>query len=31
MNDFKKLESQNYYQYIWAIDELIQSGKYKNW
>lgn len=31
MNEFKKLENQNYYQYIWAIDGLIQSGKYKNW
>lgn len=31
MNDFKKLENENYHQYIWRIDELIQSGKYKNW
>lgn len=31
MNEFKKLENQNYYQYIWAMDELVQSGKYKNW
>lgn len=31
MDDFKKLEGQNYHQYIWAMDELIQSGKYKNW
>lgn len=31
MNDFKKLENQNYHQYIWAIDELVQSGKYNNW
>lgn len=30
-NEFKKLESQNFQQYIWAMDELIQSGKYKNW
>ena len=27
----KKLENQNFYQYIWAMDELVQSGKYKNW
>lgn len=31
MNEFKKLESQNFYQYIWAMDELVQSGRYKNW
>lgn len=31
MNDFKKLEDQNYHQYIWAMDELVQSGKYSNW
>lgn len=31
MNEFKKLESQNYHQYVWAMDELVQSGKYKNW
>ena len=31
MNDFKKLDSENFHQYIWRIDELIQSGKYKNW
>lgn len=31
MNDFKKIESQNYHQYIWAMDELVQSGKYSNW
>ena len=31
MNEFKKLENQNYHQYIWAMDELVQSGKYKNW
>lgn len=30
-NDFKKLETENFHQYIWRIDELIQSGKYKNW
>lgn len=31
MNDFKKLENENYHQYIWRMDELVQSGKYKNW
>lgn len=31
MNEFKRLENENYHQYIWRIDELIQSGKYKNW
>ena len=31
MDEFKKLETQNFHQYIWAMDELVQSGKYKNW
>lgn len=32
MNDeFKKLDNENYHQYIWRIDGLVQSGKYKNW
>ena len=31
MDEFKKLDSQNYHQYIWAMDGLVQSGKYKNW
>ena len=31
MDEFKKLDSQNFHQYIWAMDELVQSGKYKNW
>lgn len=31
MNEFQKLESENYYQYIWRIDGLVQSGKYNNW
>lgn len=31
MNDFKKLENENYHQYIWRMDELVQSGKYANW
>lgn len=29
--DFVKKESENFYQYIWRIDNLIQSGKYENW
>ena len=31
MNSFKQLENENFHQYIWRMDELIQSGKYKNW
>lgn len=31
MDEFKKLESENFHQYIWRMDELVQSGKYKNW
>lgn len=31
MNELKKLENENYHQYIWRIDGLVQSGKYKNW
>lgn len=31
MNDFKKLENENFHQYIWRMDELVQSGQYKNW
>lgn len=31
MNDFKKLENENYHQYIWRMDGLVQSGKYTNW
>ena len=31
MNEFKKLENENFHQYIWRMDELVQSGKYKNW
>lgn len=31
MDEFKKLDGENYHQYIWRIDELVQSGKYKNW
>ena len=29
--DFKRRDNENYYQYIWRLDNLIQSGKYKNW
>lgn len=31
MEDFKKLENENFHQYIWRMDELIRTGKYKNW
>lgn len=31
MDKFKKLENENFHQYIWRMDELVQSGKYKNW
>lgn len=31
MNEFKKLINENFHQYIWRMDELVQSGKYKNW
>lgn len=31
MEEFKKLETENYHQYIWRMDGLVQSGKYKNW
>lgn len=31
MGEFKKLENENFHQYIWRMDELVQSGKYKNW
>ena len=31
MNEFKKMENENFHQYIWRMDELVQSGKYKNW
>ena len=31
MNEFKKLENENFHQYIWRLDGLVQSGKYKNW
>ncbi len=31
MSDFKKMENENFHKYIWRIDELVQSGKYKNW
>ena len=31
MNEFKKLENENFHKYVWRMDELVQSGKYKNW
>ena len=31
MNELKKMENENFHQYIWRMDELVQSGKYKNW
>lgn len=31
ISDFTKLENENYHSYIWRLDQLIQSGKYKNW
>lgn len=31
MEEFKKLDNENYHQYIWRMDGLVQSGKYKNW
>lgn len=31
MSDFKRLENENFHKYIWRMDELVQSGKYKNW
>ena len=31
MNELKRLENENFHQYIWRLDELIKSGKYTNW
>lgn len=31
ISDFTRLENENYNTYIWRLDNLIQSGKYKNW
>lgn len=31
MDEFKRLDNENYHQYIWRMDGLVQSGKYKNW
>ena len=31
MNELKKLENENFHQYIWRLDGLVQSGKYSNW
>ena len=29
--DFSKKPEENYQQYVWRMDELVQSGKYQNW
>lgn len=29
--DLKRLDGENYYKYVWRIDNLIRQGKYKNW
>lgn len=31
MNEFLRLENENFHKYIWRMDELVQSCKYKNW
>lgn len=31
ISDLHKLDNESYHQYIWRVDCLIQSGKYKNW
>lgn len=31
ISDFTKFPEENFHQYIWRMDELIQSGKYANW
>lgn len=31
MDDLIKNIDENYYQYVWRIDNLIRQGKYKNW
>ena len=31
ISDFTRLENENYHSYIWRMDGLVQSGKYKNW
>ena len=31
MDEFKKLDNENFHKYIWRMDGLVQSGKYKNW
>ena len=31
INDLKRLDNENYHQYIWRVDNLIRQGKYKNW
>ena len=29
--NLKMLADENYHQYIWRLDNLIKSGKYRNW
>lgn len=31
ISDFKQLENENYHKYIWRLDGLVHSGKYRNW
>lgn len=31
INDLNKLPGENYYKYVWRMDNLIRQGKYKNW
>lgn len=31
ISDFKRLENENFHNYIWRMDNLVQSGKYQNW
>jgi len=31
MDDLIKSSDENYYQYVWRVDNLIRQGKYKNW
>lgn len=31
MDELNRLPKENYYKYVWRIDNLIRQGKYKNW
>jgi predicted phosphodiesterase len=31
INDLNRLPGENYYKYVWRMDNLIRQGKYKNW